>query len=237
MQIQRTPFRRTLTILLSADGPIRVRTGLMTSQKSILDFLNLKKKWIQKNLERYREVQLKRPKPLLKHGDLFPFMGKNLRLHCVLTPNAKTFFSLHEDLILLHIPAAQWSKDSRQLIFPWMDQLIRFYEKEARQRIAERVAFWSQKTQLIPSKLKFRAPKTRWGSCSSQKVLNLNWKLIVFSPETIDYVVIHELAHLKYLNHSEQFWNLVESHCPHYKQCEKELKADHFKTSFLSQLK
>lgn len=69
-----------------------------------------------------------------------------------------------------------------------------------------------------------RGQKTRWGSCSSRKNLSFNYKLMIFRKEIIDYVIIHELCHLKEMNHSKNFWRLVENYCPSYKTLRKELK-------------
>lgn len=90
----------------------------------------------------------------------------------------------------------------------------RFAEAEARLHLEDRVRYWSTRMGLQPTGLSFRRQKTRWGSCSSEGHVSLNWKL-VFAPEAvIDYVVIHELAHLKHQNHSAQFWDLVEQYDP-----------------------
>lgn len=92
--------------------------------------------------------------------------------------------------------------------------LRRFAEAEARLHLEDRVRYWSARMGLQPTGLSFRRQKTRWGSCSSEGHLSLNWKL-VFAPEAvIDYVVIHEIAHLKHQNHSAQFWGLVEQYDP-----------------------
>lgn len=92
--------------------------------------------------------------------------------------------------------------------------LCRFAEAEARLHLTDRVRYWSGQMGMRPSGISFRRQKTRWGSCSSEGHVSLNWKLI-FAPEAvIDYVVIHELAHLKHQDHSKDFWDLVEKYDP-----------------------
>lgn len=90
----------------------------------------------------------------------------------------------------------------------------RFAEAEARLHVADRVRHWAGCMGLQPSGISFRRQKTRWGSCSSEGHLSLNWKLVFAPEEVIDYVVIHELAHLKHQDHSKNFWDLVEKYDP-----------------------
>lgn len=90
----------------------------------------------------------------------------------------------------------------------------RFAEAEARLHVADRVRHWAGRMGLQPSGISFRRQKTRWGSCSSEGHLSLNWKLVFAPEEVIDYVVIHELAHLKHQDHSKHFWDLVEKYDP-----------------------
>ena len=83
-----------------------------------------------------------------------------------------------------------------------------------------------EETNLIPNKVRIRNIKCAWGSCSSNKNITINLKLVDRQDIEIKYVVLHELCHLKYMNHSEKFWNLVEKYMPEYKKIRKELKYD-----------
>ena len=79
-------------------------------------------------------------------------------------------------------------------------------------------------TKLKPNKLRVRDIKYAWGSCSSNKNITINIKLIKYSENAIRYVILHELCHLQYMNHSKKFWNLVQTYMPNYKDAKKELK-------------
>lgn len=81
-----------------------------------------------------------------------------------------------------------------------------------------------QETGLVPNKVRIKNIKYAWGSCSSNKNITINANLIKYSEEAIRYVVLHELCHLKYMNHSADFWKLVETYMPDYKEVKKELK-------------
>lgn len=107
----------------------------------------------------------------------------------------------------LHVAAADRHEEIAQAI-------TRFFQRTARTYFAERVAVWSQRMGLVPERLSLSSARGRWGSCSSSGALRLNWRLMQAPPAVIDYVVIHELAHLAELNHSPRFWAIVEQHCP-----------------------
>jgi predicted metal-dependent hydrolase len=90
--------------------------------------------------------------------------------------------------------------------------------------LQNKVVFYSMLMQLQYTQLKFRKMRRRWGSCSSQGVITLNKELLKVDPRLVDYVVVHELAHLKHMNHSKQFHALVENYLPNAPQLRKELK-------------
>jgi predicted metal-dependent hydrolase len=99
----------------------------------------------------------------------------------------------------------QWlANQAHQRLVPWLQQV-------------------SQVTQLPFNKVVIRGQRKRWGSCSSQGTINLNYKLLLIPTPLVDYVFIHELCHTVHLNHSAQFWQLVGHHCPNYKQLDQSL--------------
>lgn len=95
--------------------------------------------------------------------------------------------------------------------------LTRFLKNTAQHYILNRTNLLANKMNLTYKKISFKTQKTRWGSCSSAGNLNFNLKLIHFEPKIIDYVIIHELSHLEHMNHSKNFWQLVEKYDPEYR--------------------
>ncbi len=91
------------------------------------------------------------------------------------------------------------------------------YRREAARRLAERTAYFAERMGVTYGRITVRAAKTRWGSCSGRGNLNFHWKLILMPPEVLDYVVVHELAHRKEMNHSARFWAEVEKTLPDYR--------------------
>lgn len=99
------------------------------------------------------------------------------------------------------------------------------YTKEEFKKIIEKNANeLIKETGLKPNKITIKQIKYAWGSCSSKKNITLNLELIKYSQQAIRYVILHELCHLKYMNHSKDFWNLVEKYMPDYKQIKKKFK-------------
>ena len=99
-----------------------------------------------------------------------------------------------------------------------------FYKKEILKYLPDLVQEYSIKMNLIPTSISYRKNKRTWGSCNYKNGLNFNILLMKFPIELMEYVIIHELAHIKHKNHSKKFWDLVEIHCPDYKQREKIFK-------------
>ena len=102
--------------------------------------------------------------------------------------------------------------------------LDKFYKNEIEKILPNIVETFSKKMDLYPTSISYRKNKRTWGACNFKNGLNFNILLMKFPLEIMQYVVIHELSHIKHKNHSKNFWNLVEKYCPNYKQIEKEFK-------------
>lgn len=100
-------------------------------------------------------------------------------------------------------------------------------KNEALNIVQEKIKYFNQYYNFEYKNIFIKNQKTRWGSCSSHKNLNFNCKIIHLKPELIDYIVVHELCHLKHMNHSQKFWNLVEESIPEYKERHREMKSIH----------
>jgi predicted metal-dependent hydrolase len=99
-----------------------------------------------------------------------------------------------------------------------------FYRCEIEKILPQKVEEYSNKMNLFPTSISYRKNKRTWGSCNHKNGLNFNILLMKFPIEVMEYVIIHELAHIKHKNHSKDFWNLVTLYCPNYKEVEKLFK-------------
>jgi len=169
------------------------------------DFILQKKNWILKHL---KEKQ--------KAG--FYFLGKeiNVQVNYNLFVKKPQIIYSHKKLIA-NIPAG-YSFTQDEVYNSWLKHKAKIY-------IPKRVGELSKLTGFNFSRITIRSQKTRWGSCSANSVLSFNYRLLRFDEKVIDYVIIHELCHLKELNHSKKFWKLVEKYCPNYKSLKRKLKS------------
>ena len=112
-------------------------------------------------------------------------------------------------------------------------QMLDFYQREGEARLREALEACGRRMRLAPKAVRISAQKSLWGSCSDSGRISLNWRLIAAPPEVLEYVVIHELAHLRHLNHSPAFWRLVSRFCPDCKKHEQWLKKNSHAMDFL----
>lgn len=97
-------------------------------------------------------------------------------------------------------------------------------KEEARACLEERIALWGKVMAVYPKRISIRSMKTRWGSCSGRGNISLNYKIMFLPEELQDYIVVHELCHLKEANHSRRFWSEVEAILPDYKKCHRKIR-------------
>lgn len=136
----------------------------------------------------------------------------------------KNFVLSRREWIILKLDAYQ--KAPKPISFVICEQDKKKYKKDARIKILDYVEYYAAKMEVSYGRIAIREQKTCWGSCSSKRNLNFNWKLILMPPEIMEYVVVHELAHLFEMNHSKQFWGIVEKYLPDYKIRRKWLKEN-----------
>jgi len=103
--------------------------------------------------------------------------------------------------------------------------VLHWYRQQAESLFTERVAHYAPLLDVAPRTVKLSAAKTQWGSCTARGAVRLNEQLVRLPLRLIDYVVVHELAHLREMNHSAAFWSVVDSACPDYAKLRRELKA------------
>ena len=185
-------FRKTMTMKIDQTWKLIVKAPFFASKKVIDDFIWKNKNWIEEKTE-----------SVLERVKTYTHWEK--------------FFYFWEEYELI------FSWDSKKIEFDGMNFYLDnkyksnasilfadFYKIEARKYIEKRLDFIAEQNNLEFNKLRITSAKTRWGSCSNQKNINFSYRLAMAPIKTIDYVIVHELAHLKEMNHSKKFWTLVE---------------------------
>ncbi len=206
--------RRTVGLKITENGLV-IHAPKRISQSHLESIIVLKADWIRKKLETL--IENKMPEMQWRHGETLLFMGNTVTL------------AVEHDI---RSKAVEYEPGVLQLAMPnHHDQnliarkVIQWYKKQALVDFTRRLEIFSSKLGVSFSSFNLSNAGSRWGSCNSRKEIRLNWRLLQAPPHIINYVVCHELAHLKEMNHSAKFWATVASIYPDYKVAEKELKA------------
>lgn len=203
--IIRRSRRKTISFEITPRGELLVRAPLRTPDSAIRDLIAEKKEWIDTHIARVRQANAATPEHRYLPGEKFMLLGKTYPLESVST--ARTALELRGDRLVLR------EKDrgnAPRLFEAW-------YRNKAKEIFTERTQVWSRITGLLPVSIRISSARTRWGSCSSRGTLSLTWRLVMAPLEVVDYVILHELVHLKIKNHSSVFWNAVTEHCPNWR--------------------
>ena len=206
--------RRTVGLKITENGLV-IHAPKRISQSHLESIIVLKADWIRKKLETL--IENKMPEMQWRHGETLLFMGNTVSL------------AVEHDI---RSKAVEYEPGVLQLAMPnHHDQnliarkVIQWYKKQALVDFTRRLEIFSSKLGVSFTSFNLSNAGSRWGSCNSRKEIRLNWRLLQAPPHIINYVVCHELAHLKEMNHSAKFWATVASIYPDYKVAEKELKA------------
>ncbi len=200
--------RKTIAICIDREGNVTVRAPLKAPSTVIERFVGEKQEWISQKTALMINRKEERAAFRFGPGSELPLLGRS---YPIALGNEASF-------------------DGQRFILPSGDgdsvrpQLMRLYKDIAGKMILSRVEMFSSRTGWVPTGVRIGSANTSWGSCSGKNRLNFTWKLVTAEPGVIDYVIVHELAHLKEHNHSEKFWRLVESVLPDYRKRRAKLR-------------
>ena len=206
--------RRTRSMALKVDkqGQLIAMTPLTTRVSELKQLVLKRDTWIREHLAQHRQLQATKLETM---GQSLWFMGEQLSVENLVGAKER----------IEHVPGLIILKSRQALDRNALDlRLRKWLRAQAELVLLSSVDSLSQRTGLHGSGLKIKAYTARWGSCRYDGLIQLNWKLIQTPPEVIEYVVLHELCHLRHFNHSASFWRQVGQHCPDYKIRRKWLK-------------
>lgn len=211
--------RKTIAISFDRDGNLVVKAPLYVRNRDIEAFVYEKSEWIEATalrLKRAREKEMA-GRLRLESGDALPYLGREQILSVFREERKRPKIKKAGERLLMWVPYEADYEYRRHALEQW-------YRKEACAVIGQKAMEFSQRLGVSYGEIRIKDQKSRWGSCSGKGNLNFNWR-IVMAPEAVcDYVVIHELCHLKYMDHSPNFWGLLESIAPGYRKCRSWLK-------------
>ena len=211
--LKRSPKRRSIGLRIDDQG-LTVSMPLRASEKWLHSVLQEKSAWVVDKLDNWQSKKL--PVQKWEDGEPILFRGETFTLRVVsglvrATPQITEFE--------LTIPV--YDATNQGVV---TKKILQWYKREAERVFNECVEHFTPLMNVAPKEIKLTSAKTQWGSCTTQGVVRLNWQLVTMPLHLIDYVVVHELAHLVEMNHSPAFWRVVEGACPDYAKCRVELR-------------
>lgn len=211
--------RRSIGMTVRIEG-LQVRAPLGTSLAAVQQALQGKADWIVRKLAEQRQRGLEQQGARLQWGAqaVLPYLGASLALQLAAPLPARGAAQLRADGVLqLALPADAPAEQIRRRVQAWWLQA-------ARQHFTARLDHFAPQLGVQWRSLRLSSARTRWGSARSDGAIRLNWRLLHYTPEIIDYVVVHELSHLRHMDHSPRFWATVGSVLPDYRALRQRLR-------------
>ena len=205
--------RRSLGLKVSVNG-LTVHAPIFMSKQRIKELLRKKDNWI---VSKIQSIGPKFPAFNIKNNALFNLLDKEIIIQ--IKVGNKRDIKVHNNICFFTFKEHDNSKQLKDFFIAWLKQY-------ALKKFEERINVYCKKNQFVFRKIALSNAKTKWGTCNSKTDIRLNWRLIQAPLNIIDYVICHELCHLKYMNHSKEYWNLVGKVFPQYKQAESYLKEN-----------
>ncbi len=223
--------RKTIGISISPGYGVKVSAPRMVSDKQIAEVLRSKSSWILEKLSYLENIKSEIPKRKFSDGEMFSVLGKEYPLKIVINPQMASSVSISNNCLVVSLPQNIYEDNSENRTELIRNLIVNWYKQLTMEVISERVNFFSKKMEVIPSNLIIKDLKSIWGSCTGKNTININWKIIMAPMDIVNYLVVHELTHIKIKNHSKHFWGLAESILPNYRECSKWLKDNGHKLS------
>lgn len=208
--------RKTMGIEVHPDKTIKVVAPNGSEMDRILKRVENRAPWIQKQVRKFTKVQRQDSVREFVSGENMFYLGRQYRLKVL---KGEPSVKLIGKFLMLTLPNKEDKKNASQLIEDW-------YMRHANKKLNDRFCILSEmsnKEKIKFNKLYIKPIQKRWGSCTKLGNITLNVNLIKVPVDCIDYVIIHELCHLKYLNHSPKFYKLLDKYSPSWKKLQEKL--------------
>jgi hypothetical protein len=215
-QISRTDRTKSATIKVE-DGIVVVVVPRLLTQERIKKLLDDKKLWIKQKIALHPQMKIMHEKQYVS-GEAFSYLGRNYRLK--VTEGELATIKLVQGRLTISAP--QGPSQSKLI----KGALTSWFRRRAELKLREKIIRYSPIVGVETNGYKVKSFQSRWGSCTPRGRVDFNWKIIMAPNRVVDYVVVHELCHLKQHDHSPQFWKLVESIMPDYAESKEWLRVN-----------
>jgi hypothetical protein len=207
--------RRTIGFYVDDTG-LRVTAPRWVTVSEIDAAIAEKERWILRKLVEWRDHAQRRERLAVRweDGGCVAFVGRELtmRVHA-----GSPAIALDGDVLRVALPPAADAQQMRDAVQAWL-------QREARALFEQRLPIYTARLGRGPTRWRLSSARTRWGSCAPDGSIRLNWRLVHFPLEIVDYVIVHELAHLEEMNHGPRFWATVQSMLPGFESARRQLK-------------
>lgn len=215
-QVVRSNRRKTAEVRVE-NGIVSIVVPVDLPQDRIEQILNKKSKWIRHKIVLHHRSMPVQPKEYVS-GESVSYLGKNYRLKVIKAPEPSV--KLIDGRMQVTLPQGMKSPHAVK------EALVGWYKEHAQANIRSRVERYAPIVGVQPNNIEVRSFKARWGSCHLSGDIQYNWKIIIAPNRIVDYVVVHELCHLKQHDHSPKFWKLVGQIIPDYLECKDWLRVN-----------
>jgi predicted metal-dependent hydrolase len=212
--------RRSIGFMID-DGGLRITAPKWVTLGEIESAIREKQRWILSKLMEQRERAGRRLQPEMtwQDGATLPYLGQLVTLRILPAQAANICYDEQRLELTVCLPADASEQQLKDRVLGWL-------QGEATRLFAERLPLYAEKLGVRYTSFSLSSAKTQWGSCTADGRIRLNWRLMHFPLQQVDYVIAHELAHLREMNHSPRFWSTVQSIFPEFKSARKALR-DH----------
>lgn len=207
--LKRSPRAKYVRLEIDEEG-LTVVVPRRFDTVSLDEILQRRASWILRELEKLSRRTGAEKSSSLRSGDSVPYLGRELRLRIIQGGQNHACIQMNGDELLITRPVSP--QNGANLI------LEMWFRRQAAGFLRHRVMLIASKLGVRHGRITIRGQKTRWASCSPRGNLSFNWRLMMAPEAVVDYVIIHELTHLREMNHTERFWRLVAERCPTWKE-------------------
>lgn len=210
--------RRSIGFLISDEG-LRISAPKWVTLGEIENAIREKQRWIFNKLNEQRERSARQLQPQMqwRDGATLPYLGEPVTLRIASSSNAGIQYDAQARELIVCLPADAGEQQLKDRVQAWL-------QLEAKRLFAERLPIYAEKLGVTYQSFSLTSAMTQWGSCTADGKIRLNWRLMHFALPQIDYVIAHELSHLREMNHSPRFWATVQSVFPEFEAAKKALR-------------
>lgn len=198
--------RKSISLIVENDGTVKIIVPMNTLTEEIEKIIESKRYWIYTKTSEFEALNYSRVDRKFVNGQGFLYLGASYRLEVV--DNLEVDIKLYRGKFYMN----------KSKLYDGKEVFKSFYKEKGLNKINERINIYKVMMGVNPKNIRVMELKNRWASCTDEGNLNFNWKCIMAPLSIIDYIVVHELAHLVYKDHGTEFWNMVDKIIPDYEK-------------------